>query len=209
VRTHPQWLAAEQIVRSGRLGEIRAITGFFSYFNDDAANIRNVTDWGGGGLLDIGCYLVNTARMMLRREPYRVAAACDRDPRSHVDRLTSIILDFGATHAIGTCSTQLVAYQRVHILGTRGRLELQIPFNAPLDGPVRLLLDDGSDLSGIAIETLEIESSNQYTIQAELLSRAILDGRPAPYPLEDSVANMRIIDALFESAATGAFVSLS
>ena len=209
VRSHPQWLEARRLARSGRLGEIRAITGFFSYFNDDAANIRNVVDWGGGGLMDIGCYLVNTARMILEREPSRVAAVCERDSRTHVDRLTSMILDFGAAHAVGTCSTQLVAYQRVHILGTQARLELQIPFNAPLDGPVQLLLDDGSDLGGSGIRPIGIESSNQFTIQAELFSRAILDGRPAPYPLEDSLANMRIIDALFESAATGSFVALS
>ncbi len=208
VRTHPQWLTAQEAVRSGRLGEVRAITGFFSYFNDGAANIRNLTGCGGGGLLDIGCYLVNTARMMLEREPRRVAAVIERDPVSGVDRLTSMILDFGSAHALGTCSTQLVPYQRVHILGTRGRIEVQIPFNAPTDQPTRIVMDDGSDPGGSGAWPIDIATADQFTIQAELFSRAILDGRPAPYPLEDSLANMRVIDALFESAASGTFVPL-
>jgi predicted dehydrogenase len=208
VRTHPQWLEARRIAGSGRLGEVRAIASFFSYFNDDAANIRNVVEWGGGGLMDIGCYLVNTARMLLEREPLRVAAACERDPHTGVDRLTSLVLDFGTVHAVGMCGTQLVPYQRVQVMGTRARLDIEIPFNAPLDEAVRLFVDDGSDLRGGRIETIDITPSNQYTIQGELFSRAILDGAPAPYPLEDSIANMRVIDALFASARDGSFVTI-
>ncbi len=119
-----------------------------------------------------------------------------------------MILDFGSAHAIGTCSTQLVPYQRVHVLGTRGRIEVQIPFNAPTDQPTRIVMDDGSDPGGSGAWTIDIATADQYTIQAELFSRAILDGRSAPYPLEDSLANMRVIDALFESAASGTFVPL-
>ena len=208
VRTHPQWVAARRIAQSGRLGEGRAMTGVFSYFNDDRENIRNVAAWGGGGLMDIGCYLVHTARMIFAREPLRVAAAIDRDPNTEVDRLTSMILDFGDAHAIGTCATQLVQYQRVEILGTRGRLELLIPFNAAPDRPCRIVVDDGADLSGAGMEIIEIDTSDQYTIQADLFSRAILDRRPAPYPLEDSVSNMRVLDALVESASSGRFVTL-
>jgi predicted dehydrogenase len=208
VRTHPQWLAALRIAQSGRLGEIRAMTGFFSYFNDDRENIRNVAEWGGGGLMDIGCYLVHTARLIFAREPHRVAALIHRDPRTGVDRLASMMLDFGDAQATGTCGTQLVPYQRIHILGTRGRLELQIPVNAPPDRPCRIAIDDGERLDGPG-ETIEIEASNQYTIQGDLFARAILDGRPAPYPLEDSVRNMRVIDALFESATSGLFVTIS
>lgn len=208
VRTHPQWVAASRLVRDGRLGEVRAISGFFSYYNDDPANIRNVAAWGGGGLMDIGCYLVNVARMLVGREPHRVAAACEPDPHTRVDRLTSMILDFGTAHAIGTCSTQLVPYQRVQVLGTTGRLEVQIPFNAPPGEACRLFLDDGSRLDGASIEAIEIPASNQFTIQGDLFARAILDGTPAPYRLEDSVANMRVIDALFDAARTGSFVTI-
>lgn len=208
VRTHPQWLAARRLAQSGRLGEVRAITGAFSYFNDDPGNIRNVPEWGGGGLMDIGCYLVNIARMLLGREPERVVAACEPDPHTQVDRLTSMILDFGSAQAIGTCSTQLAPYQRVQIQGTKGRLEVQIPFNAPPGEACWLFLDDGSRLDGTSIEAIEIPPSNQFAIQGQLFSRAILDKTPAPYRLEDSVANMRVIDALFASARTGSFVTI-
>jgi predicted dehydrogenase len=208
VRSHPQWLAARDIVRSGRLGELRSMAGFFSYFNNDPANIRNVAGWGGGGLMDIGCYLVHTSRMLFEREPLRVCALMERDPVMKVDRLTSLMLDFGGAQSVGTCSTQLVAYQRMHIFGTRGRIEIPIPFNAPPDRATRIFVDDGSDLQGAGMETLEFDACDQYTIQGDLLSRAILDGKGAPYPLEDSIRNMRVIDALARSAAVDGWVSV-
>ena len=158
---------------------LRSMAGFFSYFNDDPANIRNVAECGGGGLMDIGCYLVHTSRMLFEREPVRVCALMERDPAMHVDRLTSVMLDFAGAPSVGTCSTQLVPYQRVHLFGTRGRIEIPIPFNAPPDRPTRIFVDDGSDLEGKRIETIEFDACDQYTIQGDLLSRAILDGRPA------------------------------
>jgi predicted dehydrogenase len=209
VRFHPQWVQAREIVRAGRIGDPKSFLGSFSYYNDDPRNIRNVAEWGGGGLMDIGCYLVHTSRFIFGAEPARVAAVFERDPTMGVDRLTSVMLDFGAAHAAGTCSTQLVAHQRVEIFGTRGRIEIPIPFNAPPDRPTRILLDDGSDLFGGGIETIEFPVCDQYTIQGDLFSRAILDGRPAPYPLEDSIRNMRVIDALVRSAGTGTFEKLT
>ena len=146
VRTHPQWLRALDIVRSGRIGPVRSIAGFFSYFNDDASNVRNMTTFGGGGLLDIGCYLVNTARMIFQEEPRRVCALIEEDPVLRVDRLSSMLLDFPGGHAIGTCSTQLAPSQSVSISGTRGRIEIEIPFNAPPDRPCRIAVEDGSNL---------------------------------------------------------------
>jgi predicted dehydrogenase len=194
VRHHPQWLAAVDAVDSGRIGAVRAMIGAFSYFNEDPANIRNVAASGGGGLMDIGCYLVNTARMVFRREPERAIALLDRDPRFGTDRVTSMMLDFEPAHAIGTCGTQLAAFQQVHILGSAGRIEIEIPFNAPSDRPCRVLVDG---------EPLEISACDQYTIQADLFSRAIRERAPAPYPLEDSVKNMAVVEALFRSASSG------
>jgi predicted dehydrogenase len=194
VRNHPQWLAAVEMVASGRIGEVRAIQGAFSFFNEDPANIRNVAAYGGGALMDIGCYLIHTSRMLLRREPSRVIGLVDRDPRFGVDRMTSMLLDFGSVHAGGTCSTQMTPYQRVHVLGSSGRIEIEIPFNAPSDRPCRLFVNG---------ETVETATCDQYTIQAELFSRAIRERKPAPYPLEDSVKNMAVIEAVFRSAETG------
>ncbi len=209
VRTHPQWLRAQEIVRSGRIGEVRAMTGFFSYYNADPANIRNISSYGGGGLMDIGCYLVTTARLIFEREPDRVIAAVERDRTLHTDRLTSIILDFGSGHAIGTCSTQLVPYQRINILGTRGRIELEIPFNALPDRPSVMLVDDGSDLSGAGIERITFAAVDQYTVQGDRFARTVREGIVPAVPLEDAVANMTAIDALSRSAATRCWESLA
>jgi predicted dehydrogenase len=203
VRTHPQWARASEIAASGRIGPVRALLGAFSFFNDDARNIRNIPDYGGGAIMDIGCYLVNTSRLILQKEPERVAAAIDRDPVLGIDRLASMVLDFGSAHAIGTCSIQQVPYQRVMIFGTRGRIEIEIPFNAPRDRPCRLFVDDGSDLSGGGIEQMTVDSCDQYTIQADLFSQAVRGERAPAYPLEDSIRNMAVIDAIFRSAESG------
>ena len=203
VRTHPQWLKARELARSGRIGDVRSIAGFFSYYNDDPANIRNVPEFGGGGIMDIGCYLINTSRFIFEREPQRVIGLIERDPRLAVDRMASMILDFGGAHTVGTCSTQLAAYQRIQIVGTRGRVEIQIPFNAPPDQPCRVLVDSTGDLTGSGIETLELEVCDQYTLQGDLFSKALLEGRDVPVPLEDAVLNMECIEALFRSAETG------
>ncbi len=194
IRSHPQWHRAVEIVESGRIGSVRAMLGAFSYFNDDPANIRNMADYGGGALMDIGCYLINTARLVFRREPERVVGVIDRDARFGTDRLASLLLDFGSAHAVGTCGTQMAPYQRVHILGESGRIEIEIPFNAPNDRACRLVVD---------AETIETQVCDQYTAQADLFSEAIRCGSPAPYPLEDSVRNMAVIQAVFRSAGSG------
>ena len=202
-RVNPQWLRVVEEVRAGRIGDLRAYAGVFSYFNADPANIRNNAEWGGGALMDIGCYLINTSRMIFGREPQRVSAVIERDPRMGIDILTSIMLDFAPGQAIGTCSTQLVPAQRVLIYGSRGRIDIEIPFNAPPDRPCRVFVDDGSTLSGPWKDTIELATSNQYTIQGDLFSRAVRGLGPLPYPLEDSVQNMRVIDAVFRAAESG------
>ncbi len=199
VRTHPQWTGVIDLIRRDRIGQVRAMVGAFSFFNDDLANIRNIAAFGGGALLDIGCYLVHTARWVFGCDPASVLALAEADPRSGVDRLTSMLLDFGTGHAIGTCSTQQIPYQRIQILGTRGRIEIEIPFNAPPDRPTQIFVGN----SGTATETLTVETCNQYTIEADRFSEAVLGRAPLALPLEDSVQNMRVIDAIVRSAASG------
>lgn len=203
VRTHPQWLRAMDICRSGQLGDVRSYVGGFSYFNDDPSNIRSRADWGGGALMDIGCYLIMTSRMIFGEEPRRVMACIDRDRQLGIDTLTSIMLDYPSGHAIGTCSTRLVPYQRVQVFGTRGRLEVEVPFNAPPDRPCRIFVDTDGDLFGQGVETIELPVCDQYTVQGDLFAKAILDDTLVPYPLEMSVMNMAIIDAVFRSAESG------
>jgi len=203
VNCHPQWLRVRELLGQGRIGELRAIQGFFSYFNVNPANIRNQVDCGGGALMDIGCYLIHAARYAFKQEPTRVVASIDRDPAMHTDRVTSAILEFPAGQAIFTCSTQMVPYQRVQFLGTKGRIELEIPFNAPPDRPARLFVDDGGDLSGSAIITETFPVCNQYTLQGDAFSRAVLDNTEVPVSVEDAIGNMAAIEAVFRSANSG------
>jgi predicted dehydrogenase len=203
VRTHPQWLRAREIVGSGRIGELRSIQGFFSYFNTDPENIRNISEYGGGALMDIGCYPINVSRFLFGKEPVSVFGVAERDPAMKIDRLTSGILDFSSGQSIFTCSTQLVPYQRINIFGTKGRIEIEIPFNAPPERQCRILIDDGRDVfgGGIAIESLPV--CDQYTLQGDAFSRAILEGTEVPVPMDDAVKNMAVIEAIFRSAESG------
>ena len=208
VRTHPQWLRAREIVRSGEIGELRAIMVAFSYFNRDPANVRNIPEWGGGGLMDIGCYPIQISRFLFGQEPLRVVGRLELDPEFGTDRLTSAILDFPSGQCVFSCSTQLVPYQRVHIFGTRGRVEIEIPFNAPPDRPCRIFIDNGADVFGSGIRTVELPTCDQYTIQGDEFSRAVRRGGEVPTPLEDSLANMQVIEALFRSAREDSWVTL-
>lgn len=194
-RTHPQWLRAKEIVDSGLIGDLRLMTCVFSYFNRDAANIRNQVETGGGALMDIGCYPVTLSRMIFGGEPLRVTGSVDRDPDFKTDRLTSAILEYRQGQCVFSCSTQLNPYQRVIIFGTKGRVEIEIPFNAPPDKATRILVEPGG------IEELPI--CDQYTIQGELFSQAILEDKAVPVSIEDAVANMKVIEAIFRSAQQG------
>lgn len=206
VRFHPQWERARELVRSGKIGEPRAVQVFFSYYNDDPANIRNHPGIGGGALYDIGCYGIVSGRFLFEAEPRRVVALVDRDPTFRTDRTTSALLDFGEGRQLSfTASTQCVLHQRVQILGTRGRIEIQIPFNAPQGKPARIFIDDGSTLDGKSITTEVLAPCDQYTLETEAFSRAVRGEIPLPYGLEDSLMNMRIIDALFRSEKSGRF----
>jgi predicted dehydrogenase len=203
VRTHPQWLRLREVIRSGRIGPLRSVVGFFSYFNRDPANIRNIPECGGGGLMDIGCYPITISRFAFGEEPSRVVGLIERDPEMKTDRLTSALLKFPSGHAIFTCSTQLVLCQRMQFVGTQGRIDVEVPFNAPNDRPCRLFIDDGRDLLGGGVSTETIPTCDQYTIQGDVFSRAIREGGEVPVSLEDAIRNMAVIDAIFRSAESG------
>jgi predicted dehydrogenase len=200
IRTHPQWRRALDFIKEGRIGPVRSVMGYFNYYNRDLKNIRNILAYGGGALMDIGCYLVYTSRLIFGEEPARVSALIEVDPETRTDVITSAILRFPSGQSVFTCSTQLVPYQRVQIFGTTGRIEIEIPFNAPPDRPCRIFVDDGVDPSGRRAEILEFETCDQYTIQADLFSRSIREGTELPVPLEGSVRNMAVIEAIFRSA---------
>ncbi len=205
IRAHPQWARAREIVRSGEIGELRAVQGVFSYFNADPANIRNQVEIGGGGVYDIGCYPIVASRYLFEAEPGRVVALLDRDPAMKTDRLASALMEFPGGQASWICSTQLVPFQRLHAFGTKGRIELLIPFNAPPDEPCRLFVDDGSKLGDRAAREELLPVCDQYTLQGDLFSESVRTGKALEFPIEDSVKNMEILDAVYRSAESGAW----
>ena len=201
-RLHPSWLAAHDLVRSGRIGKLSAVQSWFSYFNDDPANIRNILEFGGGALYDIGCYNVNLSRLLFESEPTRIRASIERDPATGVDVLTSAILDFAEGTSTFTCGTRIETDQRVDMYGTTGRISIGIPFNIPPDRPTRIFVTAGGDPPvAPATEVIEFPPADPYGVEADAFAAAVLDGTPLPFDVIDAVANLRVIEGIFAAAA--------
>jgi predicted dehydrogenase len=202
-RHHPQWQRARQIVRNDDIGPLRTIQSFFCYFNEDPQNIRNQLQMGGGGLMDIGCYPISLSRFLFEEEPRRVAGWVEFDDRFDTDILSSAVLEFPGGTSTFTCSTQLAGYQRVNIFGKLGRVEIEIPFNAPPNRPCRMWHQREDHVEEIVLDTCD-----QYTIQGDLFAQAILENTNVPTPIDDAVANMRVIEAIQQSAKSEAWIRI-
>jgi len=208
VRNHPQWLAVRDLVASGRIGDVRVIAGHFAYFKRDPNDVRSVPEWGGGGLMDVGCYPITMTRWLFGAEPEAVAGLIDRDPDLGVDRIASALMRFSSgRQATFTCAMQLVHYQRMQLHGTSGRIEVQIPFNAPNDRPCRIFVDDGRELGDRSAEAIDFPVVDQYTLQGDNFAAAVRGEGSVPVSVEDAVANMAVIDAVFRSADSGRWES--
>jgi predicted dehydrogenase len=200
-RHHPSWVAVRDLVATGRIGRLLAIQSWFSFYNDDASNIRNILDFGGGALYDIGCYCINLSRMLFGGEPKRITSAIRRDPTDGTDVLTSAILEFEAGVASFTCSTRAEPDQRVHVYGDAGRISVAIPFNIPPDHPTTISLTAGGDPPvAPATEVMTFATKDPYAAEAEAFAAAVLDGAPTAVPPSDAVANLRVIEAIFAGA---------
>lgn len=203
-RFHPQWQKVKSLISEGAIGEVKTIHSFFSYFNIDPNNIRNNVEVAGGALMDIGCYCVSFPRFLFNEEPKRVVSCIDRDPVMKTDRLTSAMLDFGnGKTSTFTCSTQIMPYQRVHVFGTNGHIEIEIPVNAPIDAPGRVWVRTKTGSEEIVIKAVD-----QYTLQAEQFAQAILENSRVPTDLMDAVNNMKVIEAIFESAEKNSWIKV-
>ena len=201
-RLHPSWLAVRELVGSGRIGRLQAVQSWFSYFNDDPTNIRNILAAGGGALMDIGCYCVNLSRMLFGAEPVRVEGSVVRDPASGVDILSSGLLEFeGGGIASFTCSIRTEPDQRVHIYGTEGHISIGIPFNIPPDRPTHVFVTQGGDAPVAPhVERLTFATADPYGVEADAFAAAVLDGTPVPTRPGDAVANMRVIERIVAAA---------
>jgi predicted dehydrogenase len=209
VRYHPQWLRAREIAASGELGEVRAVRAVFAYHNTDPANVRNMADIGGGGILDIGCYPVTGGRFFFGAEPQRVVALVDRDATFGTDRQAAVIADFGGGRMLDfLVSTQLVNTQRIEVIGTRGRVEILIPYNAPQGQATALIVDKGDSLDGSMVRKEVFPACDQYTLQAEAFARAVLGQAPLAWGIADSILSMKVLDAIFASERTGGWVAV-
>ena len=209
VRFHAQWIRAREIIRSGELGELRAVRAVFSYFNDDPNNVRNMADIGGGAMLDIGCYPITGGRFFFESEPKRVVSLIDRDPKFATDRQASVIADFGdGRHLTFLVSTQMVPHQSIEMMGTKGRVEIVIPFNAPQDSATAIMVDQGLTFDGSLSRREIFPSSDQYTEMAEAFALAVLGKGALPYGIEDSIRSMNVLDAVFNSERSGGWVDV-
>ena len=201
VRTHPQWIHARDLLQSGEIGRLRSIATAFSFYGRDPANVRNILAYGGGGLMDLGCYAVQVARYFFGAEPARVVSLIERDPEFKIDSLASVMLDFPSGQSLFTCSMQMFPHQRVQIIGDKGRIEIEIPFNAPPDRPTRIFVHTAAGL-----RSEEFPVCDQYAIQGDLYSKAVRGHGEVPTPLEDSIRNMAVLDAIFRSEREGGWV---
>lgn len=202
-RFHPQWPAARDLVHNGSIGELKNIDSYFSYYNVDPANVRNKKNIGGGGLMDIGCYPISLSRFIFGREPERAFGKLEIDPVFKTDSMASAILDFKTGTTVFSCSTQQVPFQKVNIMGTEGRIELEVPFSPSPDAPARIWLHTKNGSKEIIFD-----ATNQYTLQGDLFSLSILKNESAPASMADALNNMKVIDAIFESAKEGGWVHL-
>ncbi|MDE2298372.1 MAG: Gfo/Idh/MocA family oxidoreductase [Burkholderiales bacterium] len=204
VRFHPQWIETREQVRRGAIGELRFMHVPFSYFNDDPANIRNRADIGGGALYDIGCYAIVAGRWFFEGNPKRVIATMARDSSFNTDRNTTGLLEFDRGRQLTfSVSTQAAPHQRIELVGTRGRIEIQIPFNAPQNAPCHYAIDDTGTLDGSGMRRVTLPAADQYRLQAEAFSSAVRTQAPDASGLDDACWNMRVIDALFASEKSG------
>lgn len=203
-RLHPSWAMVRELIAQGRIGRLTAVDSWFSYYNDDPGNIRNIRTAGGGALYDIGCYSVNLSRMLFGAEPSRVEASITRDPSSGVDIVTSGMLVFPDGVATFTCSTRVEPDQRVDIYGTTGRISIGIPFNIPPDRPTEVRVTAGGDPPvAPATEVITIPTADPYGVEAEQFAAAVRAGGPVPVPPDDAVANLQVIERLFAAGDAG------
>jgi len=200
-RHHPQWIKAKELVDSGTIGKLKTIQSSFSFYDDDPNSIVNKKEYGGGSLMDIGCYPISLSRFIFDSEPEKVLGNIEYYPEFKVDSIATVILKFKEGTSSFFSSIHLQEKQQVQIFGTKGEIEFVLPFTPVANKPSKIFLhkDDKTD-------EIIFESCDQYTIQADLFSLAIIEDKQVPTPLQDAVNNMKVIERIIESDRLGVSV---
>jgi len=200
---HPQWIRVKEMINNGEIGKLKTIQSSFSFFDDDPESIVNHEEFGGGSLMDIGCYPISISRFLFDAEPESVSANIEYHPDFKVDILASVILDFREGSSSFFSSIQMIDNQRVQIFGTEGSIKFEIPFNPPEDKPVKIWLEKEE-----MKKEIEFEKCDQYSLQVDMFSLAIMEHKKVPVSLEDAINNMIVIEKIRESSRLGKRVSL-
>lgn len=194
-RHHPQIAEARRKVDAGAIGELTAVEVSFSFRLTGEDDVRLKLEWGGGALLDVGCYGVDFARLFLGDAPRDVHAWAEIDATHGVDRSFHGILDYAAGgHAIVSCGFDGGLYQRAALIGTEGALVLREPFVTWQREP-RLVLDTGGDE-----RVTTFEAVNTFRLEIDDLATAVLSGGPPLLGPEEGLLNARILDRLAAAA---------
>ena len=199
-RHHPLTLAVKQKIEEGAIGEVRYARSTFSTGLTDRTNWRLRGDLGGGAVMDLGCYCINIIRYLVGREPQSVWATGKFEPINNVWETLIGTLDFGdGITAQLDCSFGWTWRESYEVAGTDGTLFVQSAWGNS-EGETHFIVND---------ETIRVANGvNPYAAEILDLCRAVETGAPTHLPISDALGNMRVIDALHESAHTGQCVTL-
>ncbi|NOE17474.1 Gfo/Idh/MocA family oxidoreductase [Ruegeria atlantica] len=194
---HPQWQLARKLIAAGAIGNLVHVTGAFSFDNrSDTRNIRNRAETGGGGLRDIGVYVIGGARFATGQEPVSVQSAIRW--QDDIDIFTEIRAQFPGFTYSSYVSIRMHPHQEMVFHGESGLIRLTTPFNARVFGEARVELHR----PGLEVQVTRFPGADHYKLQVEAFCRSIRDGAEYPCPLEFSRGTQEVIDRVFEGAVS-------
>lgn len=197
-RFHPLWQHIRNLIRTNQIGQINSVHTIFTYNNPSSSNIRNIKEFGGGALMDIGCYAISVPRFLFGSEPDKVMATMEEHPEFGTDMHTTALMQFGSANASFFVSTASEPFQKVEIIGTAGTITVHVPFNTYVDTPSTITVSTGQ-----GAREVEFPICDPYGLMFDAFSSALIDQKPVPVPIEDAINNMKVIDAVVKSAKSG------
>lgn len=201
-RFHPQTERIRQLITGGAIGETRIVRAAFDFLLSRPNDVRLSKELGGGALLDVGCYCVNVASIVAGMPPGAVTASAVWSEEG-VDTSLVGTLEFpNGVLGVIDCSFQVGTsmQQKLEVSGTGGLIRVAQPFRMSEEDTT--IIVDKADKAG-TVEQVQVPGGQEYQFMVEHFADAVLNDTALSYTLEDSLANMRVLDALIESARTG------